>query len=335
MKSRIIDSKVSLLDLELLKINDSSIFQSKLIFQVWRKTRKHQPFFTIIEDDKGDIIASLLAVIQKENIGFLGRFSSRSVIIGKPFYSNNDLSILEELLKAYNKYISNMAIYSQFRNLDEYTTLEKKVFRKYGFQYQAHLDILHDLVKPLPNQFAALHKGRRKNIRRAEREEVVFREISNLHEFNMAYELVVSTYKRVKLPMPDMSLFVQSYNQLGNQNVLKTFVAILNDEIIGSRIVLCYKDIIYDWYAGASEKHLDKYPNDFLPWKIMEWGSQNGYKTFDFGGAGKPGVPYGVRDHKLKFGGTLVEYGRFEKVHNRSLMIIGKLGLKIYRYINI
>ena len=34
-----------------------------------------------------------------------------------------------------------------------------------------------------------------------------------------------------------------------------------------------------------------------------------------FGGAGKPDKPYGVRDYKLKFGGQLVNWGRFEKVH--------------------
>jgi len=102
--------------------------------------------------------------------------------------------------------------------------------------------------------------------------------------------------------------------------------------MIGFRAVLCYKDLIYDWYAGSSDNNLDKYPNDFLPWKIMEWGHNNGYRIFDFGGAGKPGVPHGVRDYKLKFGGKLVEFGRFENIHNRLLLKIGKLSLLLYRF---
>ena len=65
-----------------------------------------------------------------------------------------------------------------------------------------------------------------------------------------------------------------------------------------------------------------------LPWKIMEWGHENGYKLFDFGGAGKPNIPYGVRDYKLKFGGDLVNFGRFEKVHKKYRMAFGKIGLK-------
>ena len=117
------------------------------------------------------------------------------------------------------------------------------------------------------------------------------------------------------------------------KNILKTFVAVYNDKIIGCRLVLCFGDVVYDWYSGASNEHLDKYPNDFLPWKVMEWASQNGFKCFDFGGAGKPNVHYGVREHKLKFGGELVEFGRFEKIHNRSLMKVGKIGLKLYKCI--
>ena len=46
------------------------------------------------------------------------------------------------------------------------------------------------------------------------------------------------------------------------------------------------------------------------------------FKSFDFGGAGKPDVPYGVRDHKLKFGGQMVEYGRFEKINNKLVYSI-------------
>ncbi len=331
MVCKIITNKLKL-NRDLLHIDNCSIFQSIEMFQVWKKTKNYKPFFTIIENDKGEIIASLLAVIQKEHSGFLGRFSSRSIIRGKPIYPNNELSILDELLKTYSKFIYNKAIYSQFRNLSVYSQREKEIFNKNGFSYEAHLDIIHKLDNPIDVQFAALHKGRRKNIRRAERAEVDFREILSEKEFIKAYDLVVSTYSRVKLPMPNKSLFTESNRQLSEQNILKTFVAISNDEIIGCRLVLCFGDMIYDWYAGASEKHLNKYPNDFLPWKVMEWGSQNGFKYFDFGGAGQPNVPYGVRDHKLKFGGVLEEFGRFEKVHKKSFMKIGEIGLKLYKY---
>jgi hypothetical protein len=35
----------------------------------------------------------------------------------------------------------------------------------------------------------------------------------------------------------------------------------------------------------------------------------------------------------LKFGGELVEFGRFEKVHNKLLMKIGESGFVLYKLI--
>ena len=45
-------------------------------------------------------------------------------------------------------------------------------------------------------------------------------------------------------------------------------------------------------------------------------------------GAGSPDENYGVRDFKARFGGELVEYGRFKKILNPILYEAGKIGLK-------
>ena len=78
-------------------------------------------------------------------------------------------------------------------------------------------------------------------------------------------------------------------------------------------------------------EYYNKYPNDLIPWEVFLWGKEHGFELFDFGGAGKPNKPYSVRDYKLKFGGELVNYGRFEKVHKPLLMEMGKTGLKIWQ----
>jgi len=77
---------------------------------------------------------------------------------------------------------------------------------------------------------------------------------------------------------------------------------------------------------------LEYRPNDVLPWHIFLWGKQNGFKVFDFGGAGKPNIPYGVRDYKLKFGGKLVNFGRFELIHKPVLYRLGLIGLFLFKF---
>ena len=48
-------------------------------------------------------------------------------------------------------------------------------------------------------------------------------------------------------------------------------------------------------------------------------------------GAGKPDEGYGVREFKSKFGGELVELGRFLSINNPILYSIGKKVIEIIK----
>jgi lipid II:glycine glycyltransferase (peptidoglycan interpeptide bridge formation enzyme) len=312
-----------------------NIFQTPDMYEIYLRAKNYEPIIIIATDDKNDIVGVLLAVIQKEHSGILGYFSTRSIIWGGPLLKENDIFILDFILKEYRKLIKGKAIYTQFRNLWDWNGKEKQTFIKNGFRFKEHLDILIDLNKSEDVLLMEMHAGRRKNIRRAERVPLDFSVTEDDREFEKCLNLIEQTYKKVKLPCPDRSFFYNADNILGGKWGIKKFVIKYHSGIIGCRFVLCYKDLVYDWFAGTDENHLDKYPNDFLPWKIIQWTKMKGYSTFDFGGAGKPGIPYGVRDYKLKFGGKLVNFGRFEVIHNNILFNIGKFALKIYKLVNI
>jgi len=310
---------------------DGNIFQTPEMFDLYNRTEKHDPVVLCIKENE-EIVGILLAVIQKEHKGLIGKFSSRSIIMGGPLIKNNDRKILELLLKEYNKTIRRKVIYSQFRNFRDWDVLKDK-FENYGFEYEEHLNILFNLDLSKDELLNQMHKQRRHNVRRAKNKGVIFKEITNSNEIKSCYELVKETYKRVKLPYPENSYFQNSYDIFYTNKYIRFFGAYIGKKIIGTRIVLCYKDLVYDWYAGSSFVDKNKYPNDFLPWEVMLWSKNNGYKIFDFGGAGKPGIPYGVRDYKKKFGGEFVNYGRFEKIHNKILFILGSFLFKIYKRI--
>jgi len=312
---------------------NANVFQTPEMYQVYKSTKNYEPVFLSVVNDDNEILGMLLAVIQKEHSGLLGNFSARSIIWGGPLVKDNNPEVLDYLLKEYNKTIKRKAIYTQFRNLWNWTDDEKLIFQKNGLHYEAHLDILIDLKKTEDELLKEMHKGRRKNIRRAARIPLEFNEIESKVEFDQCIQLIEQTYKRVKLPYPDKTFFYIANDKLKQINGFKKFVVKYQDKIISTRFVLCYNGLVYDWYAGTDERFLDKYPNDYLPWKLIQWAKENGYNTFDFGGAGKPNEKYGVRDYKLKFGGELVEFGRFEKVHKPLLMKLGQLGMSIYKFL--
>lgn len=173
---------------------------------------------------------------------------------------------------------------------------------------------------------------RKNEIRRASKEGTGFTVFTDVDSLEKCWLILSDVYRRARLPLPDISLFKGLLNCKDESSHLKIFAARNNGKIIGTLLALCWRDRVLDWYAGAFQEYLPKYPNDLLPWEAMLWAKRNGYKTFDFGGAGKPGVPYGVRDFKLKFGGELVNFGRFQKIHQPIMMKIASTGFKMWRF---
>ncbi len=65
--------------------------------------------------------------------------------------------------------------------------------------------------------------------------------------------------------------------------------------------------------------------------RAKKYAARNGYKHFDMMGAGKPNEDYGVREFKEKFGGELVENGRFLYILQPHLYKLGKKVIQIIK----
>ena len=267
-----------------------------------------------------EIVGTLVSEIQREFSGFGGVLTGRAIVRGGPLVTGDDPVIFKALIKAFNDGASHHALFGQFRNLRD-LSFWSEGFKLAGYNFEDHLDIIIKLTEPKEKLWSDIHPTRRKQINRSERRGVVVNIYDNTDKgkIETCYRLLKKTYRKAGLPLPGQDFFLNASILFNERKIIKLFTAEFNSEIIGFRMVLCYKNLIYDWYAASSDNHLDKYPNDILPWKIICWGKDNNYEFFDFGGAGKPGEPYGVRDYKLKFGGTLVNYGRFTVVYRKFL----------------
>jgi len=309
---------------------NGNIFQTPEMYKVYENTKKYEPVFLAVIDNNENILGTLLAVIQKEYSRFLGNFTARSIIFGGPLIEDNNPEILHFILKEYGKRIKRKAIYSQFRNMWNWSNL-KDIFLKNGFEYDEHLNILIDLNKSKDELWENVHSKRRNEIRRAKKEGTTFSLKQGISDLKECYAILLSVYNRAKLPIPKLNFFASIFYNTSEKFGLKLFCAENEKKIIGCLLGLVYNKTIYDFYAGAYSEYYKKYPNDLIPWEIFLWGKENGYEYFDFGGAGKPNIPYGVRDYKKKFGGELVNYGRFEIVHKPELFKIAKAGFTVWK----
>ncbi|MBN1272588.1 MAG: peptidoglycan bridge formation glycyltransferase FemA/FemB family protein, partial [Candidatus Aminicenantes bacterium] len=221
--------------------------------------------------------------------------------------------------------------YSQIRNNRSWGNL-REVYEKNKFIYEEHLNIFIDLTKPVEELWKEVNSKRKNTIRRADKEGTSFAVKNNEDSLKRCYMILKEVYDRAKLPLPSYDFFLNLLLLEKNSRLL-IFCAIHEEKIIGCMLAFAYKNTIYDFYAGSMKKFYNKYPNDLIPWQVFKWGKTNGFKVFNFGGAGKPNIPYGVREYKKKFGGSLVNHGRFQKTHQPLLFKISKIGFKLYQKI--
>ena len=298
-------------------------FQSPGYFTVCRSSKKLTPVYILAWENQ-TIVGVLLYVKQVQiNLPIAARLSSRTVIWGGPVVRDNAPEVIDGLLRLYQDK-GPATLYTQVRNLVD-TSAYQGQFIRYGFQYDEHLTILIDLTRSETELWQDVYPKRRNQIRRAEKEGCVVEKQESIPALKVCYAILQEVYQRARLPLPDFSHFESLHQQADARSGLRLFTVSWQGEVIGCMLCLAHGDWLFDYYAGAYSRHYKKYPNDLLPWWVMTWAKNNGFTNVDFGGAGKPGIPYGVRDYKKQFGGKLVNYGRYERVpHPRLFSLVSK-----------
>jgi hypothetical protein len=282
----------------------------------------------------GMICGVLVSVIQREDSGFVGWLTARSVVFGGPLVMDNDCNVASLLLAEYNYVVRKKTLYSQFRNLKDMSLLGA-AFSSNGYAFEDHLDIHIYLSKGRDVLWSEVHSTRRRTITRGLKLGVSVSavDIGRHDVIDACYAILKARYKQLGVPLPSPEYFKYAAEILGINGMLRLFVAEIDSKLIGFYAILCFKEKMYNWYVASVGDDNDKRPTDVLSWKIFLWGIDNGYSMFDFGGAGKPGKPYGVRDYKKKFGGETVNIGRYLCVHKKTLYSIIMFGYKMRKII--
>jgi len=309
---------------------NGNIFQSPIMADVFSRTKNYEPVSLVAKDESsGELLAVLQSVIITEMPGVLSSFSSRAVLQGGPLFVDSDegREATRSLMEHYNNLVDSKIVYTQIRNMWD-TQACRGIFETLDYEYDEHLDFLINLDRNEDEIWSDVQKSRRKGINRAKKNGISIKTVDSRKELLSCYDLVLDTYKRFKIPIADISLFEAVYEELVPKGHADFFIALKDDEPVGTRITLNYMDMVYDWYAG-SRQGVD-YVDEALVWHILKENAGK-YKVFDFGGAGHPDKPYGVREFKRRFGGEMVNFGRYEKVHSEMKKNVAELGLSVYK----
>ena len=313
----------------------SNIFHTPEMFQVFSLARGYQPTLWAVVNGNEQVLALLPPVQVTIAGGFVSQLTSRSILYGSVLCTPNSQGkqALDLLFKAYQQEIKGKVLFTELRNLSDLSDLHP-LLEKNGFVYEEHLNYLIDIGRPVEQILQGIGSRTRKKIRKGLRDNLVqVTEVINRSELNHWYEILKKSFQHAQIPLADRSLFEATFDVLHPNGMAKFLLAKVNGATAACSLELPYKDTIYGWYGGVDRSYSNYFPNEMLMWHILEWGANNGYSVYDFGGAGKPDEDYGVRDFKAKFNGELVCFGRHTYVHSPSLLRLSEFGYKLYRQI--
>ena len=304
-----------------------TIFQTPEMFDVYEKTSNVKPI--AIAAFEGEVIKGvILAAIMTNGGAHLKIMTARSIITGGPLVENDSAALSKVLLQEYGKVLPRYVIYSEIRPVFA-PIVFNDAYEQLGFYRSGHYNLTIDTRLEKVQLWEKMHRLRRRNIVKAQKSGLQFREVLVEDDLLEARDIIIQTYRRKRIPMSYADVLSGVKTVLGNH--VRYFAAYLDNKMIACLVVLCYKELLYLWFNGSDEAYIKNvYANDFLHWNVLCLAHDEGFSTCDFGGGGEPGVPYGVREYKLKFGCRIYDYGRFVCVNRPILYRIGKAAIAIF-----
>ena len=338
----------------------ATFFQTEKAYDFYR-SQSYLDTFALAVVENNQVTGVAVGYIQSEK-GIKSYFSKRAIIMGGLLLDTGiSNEALSELLQAI-KMRTSKAIYVEIRNHHDYSAFAP-VFTQNGFDYQPHLNvkITCDTWQDALNRMDTNRRRVLKNLDEWCNPSIVESQDLKLHQFcdsasakrtiasphhritespyycyattkeqvRQYYTLLRQHYKtKVRKPLFPYAFF----ESLVTSQTGKLLLLYTADKLIGGMVqVELPGKVVYDYYACAlDEAYKELSPSVLLYGITMQQAINDGIKVFDTMGAGKPDVPYGVRDFKLRFGGTLVQEGRFLLLHRPFLYKMGAWAVKFF-----
>lgn len=299
----------------LLESKYGTIYQTKEYSTYVKDAYNWETNFLLFINSQGDIVGQLLLTSQPKFTGnglhnkLLDILTKRRIyrwsygpVIFFPTYN-------DEIIKSLSKYL---------------ISLDSKVI---GYEHPLSSGLLSKIEKPfIINKWSTfiidLKKNKetlwnnldkhsaRKNIERSQKRGVVIKQMDSTI-LESYYKMLLETKKKVggEVSFNDVESLWKNLNPIG----LSGSIALYNEEPIGGILISSFNSYINEW--GVARTDFDReqklYSQDYLKWKIIEWGINNNQNYFDLSGV-NPDIANakeeGIFRYKEKWGGNFIEY---------------------------
>lgn len=309
--------------------NVATWFQTKIAYKFYESLPNIMTPFVIALVKNNVLRGLVVGYITQEKNPIKQLLTRRAIVVGGPLLANDITNQeVELLMSATRKSLKGKAIYIETRNFNDYSAW-KEGFIASGFEYVPHLNFHVDTISKEIIE-GNLSKSRKRDIRVSFRDGAVIVNNPTIEQVRSYYTILADLYQtKVKLPLFPLEFFEKLYELDSSRFLLVEY----NGEIFGGTVCVCLQNkTMFEWFVCGKDGVVKNiFPSEVATYAGLQCSVDDNCAKFDMMGAGSPNVKYGVRDFKAKFGGQLVEYGRYLCICNSLLYKLGKLGVKFLK----
>ena len=160
--------------------------------------------------------------------------------------------------------------------------------------------------------FSKLSSAKRRNVRKAQGENIEIHQAEDLAAVDAYYKLHCQTRKRHGTPPQPYRFFRNIFEHVISKGMGKVIVASCQKKIIAGSVFFHYNDKALYKFGASDSSYQHLRPNDLIMWEAIRWYATQGYSRFCFGRTAMDNS--GLRRFKSDWGSAerIVNYYRYD-----------------------
>ncbi len=196
--------------------------------------------------------------------------------------------------------------------------------------YEHHLELCKDENKVFEN----FRDSTKRNIRKAEREDVKIEIHTTLASIGQYYHLHCITRKRHGVPPQPFIFFKKIYENILSKELGFVILAYHSKRIIAGAVYFYFGEKALFKFGASKQEYLSLRPNELVMWDAIKCFCQKGFKTFSFGRTDTANE--GLRNFKCGWGSRekLINYFKYnfsQKAFIQDKQHLGTMQKKIFQ----
>jgi hypothetical protein len=289
-------------DKQVLRLPGSSFFHTVAWAKLLSEAYNYKPtYFTLFRDD--------------EIVGLVPLMEIESVLTGKRGVSLPFTDYCQPIAQNKDQFQDMLYAATDFGRKQNWKYLEIRGGEDFFSDHQSSEQFYGhtlDLTAGSQKIYSNLRDSTRRNIKKAQKEQVSVSISTSLPSIKDFYRLNAMTRKEHGLPPQPYSFFRFLYDYIISKQIGFIVAASYNDIAISANVFFCFgKEVIYKY--GASDKtYQNLRPNNLVMWEAIKWSADHGFEKLCFGRTEMENT--GLRQFKSGWGSMehLIRYYRYD-----------------------